>query len=155
MPSLLRKCSTPASDDDGWLYIDSTGYVNYGTPHQAAALETGTGEFTSGTWTHIAVATNNDGEVPGSDDARYIYINGELIVNDTDVDDVVHLDPWASKVNGFKANGVVTEVHSFMLFHSYLTEAQIREHACCGVNGEANPTSRDAILSGAVDCSTY
>lgn len=136
------------SSDDGWVATGSDGHVQYATADDTAHLNSGTGALTSGDWRFVAVVTDNDGSANGSD-ARTIYVDGEIVAGPTNNIDNAALTPSGIYFLGFKPAGVTYKVHGFTLFHSALTQAEIRELGCCGINGDANPTQREGIIGGA------
>lgn len=144
------------ASDDGWVATASDGHIQYATPDDSSHLDSGSGALTASAWRMVAVVTDNDGSANGSD-SRTIYVDGEIVAGPTaDIDNAAQT-PSSGYLNGFKPAGVTYKVHQLALFHSALTQTQIREIGCCGMNGETNPTDREGIIggSGGSTCSGF
>lgn len=135
------------SADDGWVSIASDGHVQYATADDSAHLNSGTGVVTANNWHFVTVVTDNDGAANGND-ARTIYVDGVAVAGPTNNIDNAAATPSGAFVLGFKPAGVTYKIHGFTLFHSALTQAEVQELGCCGINGDANPSLREGIIGG-------
>jgi hypothetical protein len=152
----------PASDSyigghgasiQAYQYVQANGSVRWFTPG-GSNLDSSAGDITTNTWKLIALVADNNGSA-GADDVLRIYVGGVQVASRLTggIDNVAGTQ--SNNDEGWPNSGTATEIHAAGVWHSALTEAQIREYGCCGVNGEANPTNRDALMGAAVDCSTY
>lgn len=135
------------SSDDGWVAIASDGHVQYATADDSVHLNSGTGVITANNWHFVTVVTDNDGAANGND-SRTIYVDGVAVAGPTNDIDNAAATPNGAYVLGFKPAGVTYKIHGLTLFHSALTQSEVQELGCCGINGDANPSQREDIIGG-------
>lgn len=151
------------SSDNGsslWMYayalISTDGRAGF---HEdpGSLLETGASQIANGTWVLFCQRLDANGATGGTQN-RSILINGALQAVPTDLDAETDMTP--SEGAGLRVDSqsfdadIDFEAMDFVIFHSALSDAQINELCCCGLNGEANPTDREAVCGGTA-CSTF
>ncbi len=141
------------ADADGsvmYAAFDGSGIANQSTADGLVA---------DATWAFVCTSIDGNGGADGTQNRR-IYVNGALVAGPTDTDDesdtAVTYSGLRVRVPSFGAGtDMEFEVSQFATWHSRLTDAEINEMFCCGMNGEANPTDRESISAGDTSCSSF
>lgn len=133
------------------IYIDGSDQVVFAT-----ALGTGPGNDTDcvGTatlpnttdWHQVLVHSNNEGT--GAADDVEIWVDGVQAANCSQVDDAFAGMPQGARFGG--GTRETYDMHELMMFGpTLLTTTEIMELCCCGADGTADPSAREAICGGA------
>jgi len=144
------------SNQDYNIALDLNGVNGEGLVRYAAFdggdIDTANNQVSTNVWAHICTTLDANGAVNGTQ-TRNIFVNGVSAITPVDADDEspdISVSGLRARVAMFGAGSDLEfEVTQFAIWHSVLSAAQIHELCCCGINGEANPSTRDAICGGA------
>lgn len=129
--------------DDGWIGFQTDGTVNANSPG-ASTLSSSAGTISTGAWRHVCLVADggNDGTA-----LRRIYVDGTQVAADSGAVLNLYFNGTVTANMGIDAVHA-SKNHAFAIWHSALSATQVQQLGCCGVNGEADPTAREAIIGG-------